>query len=296
MIERYISTGATYWAMQAFGGLWALPDDDLFWTAEEVPLPAEQGDFTRIFPQPGWIVTARGGQIQRFNAGSVKPGYGGKYAKFVYSTRSPFNVGLEAGQPSLDSNLCLVEAELRGQRERVLAYAVGEPGWLRLRYPIEVNGHQHFVDTTLIPLGAVHLRAHRITLDSAAGQVTAEEGSAALGFDAGAVPAFRFEDGGLLAHVAGREVGLRPLAGYSSAPQPRGGSGNLVYGANVITVLSAALKPQHELICAVYERDADDPTPLPLIEQAEWQAGWDVWGASERHPYRSAAAAVIYSA
>ncbi|MFN8447192.1 MAG: DUF2264 domain-containing protein [Anaerolineae bacterium] len=39
IIERYISTGATYWAMQAFSGLWSLPDDDPFWTAEETPLP-----------------------------------------------------------------------------------------------------------------------------------------------------------------------------------------------------------------------------------------------------------------
>ncbi len=275
VIERYISTGATYWAMQAFGGLWALPDDDLFWTAEEVPLPAEQGDYIRVFPQPGWIVSARGGQVQRFNAGSVKPGYGGKYAKFVYSTRAPFNVGLDAGQPSLDSNLCLVEAGLRGQRERVFAFAVGASAdgtrWLRLRYPIDANGHRHLVDTTLIPLGRLHLRAHRITIDPDADQVTAEEGSAALGFDAGAIPVIRLENGGLFLRVGGREVGLRPLQGYSSTPQPREGSGNLVYGANLIGVLSAALQPQHDLICAVYEGDTDDPTPPPLIEQPGWK-------------------------
>ena len=269
VIERYISTGATYWAMQAFGGLWALPDDDPFWTAEEVPLPAEQGDFSRSFPQPGWIVTAHDGQVQRFNAGSVKPGYGNKYAKFVYSTRHPFDVGLDAGQPSLDSNLCLVEAGIRGQREYVLAYAVGEPGWLRLRYPINVNGHQHLVDTTLIPFGTMHLRAHRITLDPAAGPVAAEEGSAALGFDAGFVPALDAKNDGLFAYAAGREIGLRPLRGYSSASQARSGSANLVYGASLIGMLSATpLKPQHDLICAVY---ADDVTQ-PLIEQADWQA------------------------
>ncbi len=163
----------------------------------------------------------------------------------------------------------MVEAGIRGQREYVLAYAVGEPGWLRLRYPINVNGHQHLVDTMLIPLGTMHLRAHRVTLDPAADQVMAEEGSAPLGFNAGFIPALDVKNGGLFAYAAGSEIGLRPLRGYSSAPQARSGSANLVYGASLIGVLSAApLKPQHDLICAVY---TDDTTP-PLIEQADWQA------------------------
>ncbi len=168
VIERYISTGAPYWAIQAFSGLWGLTDDDPFWTAEDVPLPSEQGDYLKVFPQPGWVVTASGGQVQRYNAGSLKAGYGSKYAKLVYSSRHPYNVGLDGGQPGMDSCLCLSEAGVRAQRERNLAYAVGESGWLRMRYPIRLNGHEHVVDTTVIPLGELHLRAHRIRLDAAA--------------------------------------------------------------------------------------------------------------------------------
>lgn len=74
-----------------------------------------------------------------------------------------------------------------------LAYAVGE-GW-RARYPIQINEHRHIVATTLILLGDVYLRAHRITLDEAAERVIAEEGSAPLGYDAGAVPTIRAANG-----------------------------------------------------------------------------------------------------
>ena len=273
VLERYISTGATYWAMQAFSGLWSLPDDDPFWTVEEEPLPTEQGDFMKVFPQPGWVLVGHHGHVQQFNAGVTHPGYGNKYAKLVYSTRNPFNVGLDAGQPSLDSCLCLNEAGLRGQRERILAYEVNGSGWLRTRYTIEVNGHQHTVDTTLVALGAIHLRAHHITLDAAAEHVTAEEGCAPLGYDAGAVPTLWREGDWLFAGFAQNAVGICPLQGYSSAAQVRPGSPNSVYGYNLIAVLSTApLNRQHDLICAVYAGDIPIVTQIPAIENAGWEA------------------------
>jgi hypothetical protein len=271
IIERYISTGATYWAMQAFSGLWAIPDDDPFWIVEEAPLPAEQGDFVKTFTQPGWIVTARDGQVQRFNAGGVKVGYGGKYAKLVYSTRNPFNVGLDHGQPSLDSSLCLSELGIRGQREGNLAFAVGD-GWLRMRYPILVNNHQHLIDTTIIPLGDLHLRAHRITLDPASEQVIAEEGSAPLGYDAGAVP--MINSAGDWRFIGFREnvVGIKPLLGYSGVARAVSGSPNSVYGFNMLAVLIVpTLQPRHDLICLVYAGSTPDPTRFPTIERPQWE-------------------------
>lgn len=272
VIERYISTGATYWAMQAFSGLWSLPDDDPFWTVEEEPLPAEQGDFVKVFPQPGWVLAGRNGQVQQFNAGTVKAGYGNKYAKLVYSTMHPFNVGLDNGQPSRDSNLCLTEAGIRGQRERILAYAADE-GWLRSRYLILVNGHQHTVDTTLILLGDVHLRAHRITLDPAAEQVTAEEGSAPLGYDAGGVPTIAANNGWSFVSFWNHAIGMRPIQGYTSAVQIVPGSPNSVYGHNLLGVLNASpLRAQHDLICAVYAGGIPDSAQLPAIEQTQWES------------------------
>ena len=106
--------------------------------------------------------------MQQFNAGSGYAGSNNKYMKLVYSTRNPFNVGLDGGQPSLDNCLHLSEGGCAGCVRAILTTRVGESGWLRTRYTILLNGHRHRVDTTLIPLGDIHLRAHRITLDPAA--------------------------------------------------------------------------------------------------------------------------------
>jgi len=277
--ELYISTGASYWAMEAFGGLWSLPDDDPFWSVEEEPLPIEQGDFQKVYPQPGWVLTARDGHVQQLSAGSGYSGYGNnnKYLKLVYSTRNPFNVGLDHGQPSLDSILHLSEGGVRGQRESKFTFAVGDPGWVRTHYIIEINGHRHQVDSTLIPFGQFHLRGHRITLDPAAQQVNAEEGSAAIGYDAydsGTFPSNRTESGWLFAEFGGGAVGLKPIQGYTGS-EVIAGSPNSVYAYNLISVLTAAsLQPQHDLICAVYS--GDSPTADQLISIT--QAGWDADG------------------
>jgi hypothetical protein len=91
--EHYVSTGSSYCAMQAFCGLWSLPDDDPFWTVDEEPLPAEKSNYVKVFPQPGWVVTACDGQVAQFNAGSLNSSYQDKYAKLCYSTRTPFDIG-----------------------------------------------------------------------------------------------------------------------------------------------------------------------------------------------------------
>lgn len=75
--ETYISTGATYWAMLAFAGLWALPDDDPFWTAEEEPLPVEQGDFVRGgIHQIETVIVARGAWHVRVHRVTLDPAAG----------------------------------------------------------------------------------------------------------------------------------------------------------------------------------------------------------------------------
>jgi hypothetical protein len=160
---------------------------------------------------------------------------------------------------------------MRGQRESILNYVVTQSGCLRTCYPIQVNGHQHIIDTTLIPMGDIHLRAHRIVLNSTADQVTAEEGSAPLGYDAGAVPVIRSENGWLLMESAGNSVGIKPIQGYTAAAQIVTGSPNSVYGHNLLAILNASpLKQQHELICVVYAGGLPDHNSLPNIEQAGW--------------------------
>lgn len=268
IIERYISTGATYWAIQAFGGLWALADDDPFWSAEEGPLPAEQGDFKKVFPQPGWVVTAQDGHIQRFNGGSVKPGYGAKYNKLVYSTRHPFNVGLN----SADNALYLSEKGVRATRENNLACAVDASGWLRIRYVIDLNGHQHHVDTVIIPMGEFHIRAHRIALDADATHITAEEGSAPLGYDAGAIPQLGLLSDWQFIGDGRKVVGIRPLHGYSEPAYAVPGGANSVYGHNLVAALRTPLVGHtHKLVCAAYDGTFSGLANTPVIYDFRWE-------------------------
>src|SRR5690606_14647881 len=101
--ESYISTGASYWATQAFGGLWSLPDDDPLWTTAPEPLPIERGDVHRVLMEPGWILTGtrESGHIHRFT--TYVSHYPAKYAKLAYSTAAPYNAGLGDGAPTPDA-------------------------------------------------------------------------------------------------------------------------------------------------------------------------------------------------
>lgn len=278
--EPYIGPGSTYWAMLAFGALWSLPNDDPFWTAEEELLPVEQGDFVRVFPQPGWVVvgTQESGGVQRFNAGSQH--YPAKYGKFVYATAAPFNVGLSNGSPAPDSMLCLSDGQEYGHRYDTLASAVGEPGWLRMQYQQHVAGGIHTVDTTIITRGEVHVRAHRIRLDSAGRTpIGAAEGPAPLGYVSGDHPMIDSdpEAGWEMASAGGQAIAIIRVKGYdgqrrAAAWQARDGL-NSVFGRYVLPLLTIdRLQLVHELICIVHiGRAGIDPAALArLVAEAVW--------------------------
>jgi hypothetical protein len=211
--ETYISTGATYWAMQAFGAFWSLPDDDPFWTVEEEPLPVESGDFVRVMPEPGFVVVGKRvtGQVLRYTSKSHH--YRAKYGKFVYSTSASFNVGLADGQPLPDSMLAVVVGDERGHRHRVEASMVGEPGWLRFRWRQFVGGGSHEIDTTIVPFGSAHIRVHRVTIDPAVtAPVRLIEGAAPLGFPEGAEPVLGHDAASSWASDGPRSTGIQGLA------------------------------------------------------------------------------------
>ncbi|CAA9569875.1 MAG: hypothetical protein AVDCRST_MAG88-2230 [uncultured Thermomicrobiales bacterium] len=278
--EPYIATGSPYWAMQAFGALWSLPDDDPFWATEEEPLPVERGDFVRAFPQPGWVVsgTAATGAVQRFNAGSQ--GGPAKYGKFAYATAAPFNVGLADGRPAPDGMLCLTGGGEWGHRGEGLAHAVGEPGWLRMRYEERVGGGTHLIDTTIVVRGEHHLRAHRVVLDPAAdAPIGAVEGAAPLGYAPGVLPSIESDrvTGGEGAAAEGRAVAIVPLQGYSRGVPAAAWRGrdrlNSVYGRYVLPLLEVdELAPGHELICLVHIGGA--PVDLTELRGSVADAGW----------------------
>ena len=271
--EPYISTGATYWAMQAFGGLWSLPDDDPFWTVDEEPLPAEVGDYTKVFPQPGWVVTATDGEIQRFNAGSVKS-VGTKYAKFSYNTLHPFNVGLSDGFPSPDGMLSLTDGIVRGQRVKNMAYAVGEPGWLRMRWQQAINGLFHTIETIIVVNGEQHVRAHRLAFDP---QLDAPldliEGSAPLGYSLGDMPEIFGGNVWRATTVAGRMTGIFNVRGYAQAKIWQEAPGiNSVYPYYVLPVLTATgLEEGQTLLCLVHNgHSLKDTAPLLTEIDGQW--------------------------
>lgn len=259
--ESYISTGAVYWAMLAFAGLWALADDDPFWSVAEEPLPVEQASFVRAIPQPGWLLvgTQTSGAIQRFNAGSSGY-YPAKYDKYLYATAGPFNVGLADGAPGPDSMLCLVYGEQLAHRTGTSAFAIGEPGWLRMRYVQQIGGGAHTIETIIVVRGELHVRVHRVTLDlQANGPIGALEGPAPLGYDTGDTPEIisNVAEGWESAAVHGRMVAIRRLFGYDGQRRAMAWCGrtdlNSVYGEYVLPLLSVTqLKPIHDLACLIY--------------------------------------------
>jgi hypothetical protein len=238
--ETYGSAGAPYWAMQGFGGLWSLSDDDPFWTDDEVPLPVEQDDFLKSFPEPGWLVvgTKHSGQVQRFSAHSSK--YPAKYGKFSYSTLAPFNAGIVDGRPSPDSMLSLVTAGEVGHRDRVLKSAVSEEGWLRFTYEEVLGGFSHQIETAIVIRGDTHLRIHRVQVAEGSPSVSAIEGAAPLGFPPGGVieSGHSTEPVESWARSGERLSCIRAISGYSRAGFPvawRGQDGiNSVYGKHVL--------------------------------------------------------------
>lgn len=300
--ETYISTGASYWAMLAFQGLWGLRDDDPFWTAPEEPLPVERGNFVKAFPQPGWLLNGiqATGAVQRYNAGS-SAAYTAKYAKFVYASDAPFNVGLAHGRPSPDSMLCL--GDERGYAHRSLerpavqptstaaaqssvltptaTFALSEAGWLRMRYQQRAAGGQHLIDSTILVRGPVHVRAHRIELDTRRSPVCAIEGCAPLGYVPGDTPVIAGDtmQGWEYAEASGRAVAICALRGYDGQRQAEAWAGradlNSVYAEHVLPVLSVSqLEQQHELVCLVYSgAPLHEPGALlRLISEIAWEA------------------------
>ena len=273
--EPYISTGAVYWAMQAFGGLWSLPDDDSFWKAEEEPLPAEE-DFVKVYPQPGWVVTGNNGEVQRFNAGSVKDpkGYGQKYTKFVYGTLHPFNVGFSQGGVSPDNMLCFYDGNTLGQRTKNIAFAVGEPGWLRFKWQQRMNGIAHDIETVIMVQGEQHLRTHRITLNPKGPEIlTATEGASPLGYIQGQVPQFFYGESHQVAAVADHACAIRAIKGYDGVTVWQADpSINSVYPFYVVPALTIdAVQKKHELVCLVHDGLIGD---VEAFKSAEVDVNW----------------------
>jgi hypothetical protein len=258
IIEPYISTGAVYWAMLAFGALWALPDDDPLWHEPEATLPVERGDVLIRIAPAGWLMVGQhaGGALHRYNAGS-QGSDDASYGKFLYASDAAFNPGRADGMATPDSMLCLRIGDDLGHRSAIDWHAVGD-GWLRSRYRQTVGGASHAIDTVIVVAGAWHLRIHHIW--PAQGMaVGAVEGASRLGFDHGAAPRLGSDAPAGLewAAVAGRVVAIRRIRGYSSQQRAAAWRGrhdvHAIYGDYVVPLLHIdRAAPAHQAICVVY--------------------------------------------
>lgn len=181
--ERYISTGAPYWAMQAFGGLWSIPESDPFWTATPEPLPIDRGDVFHVLPEPGWIIagTSASGHIHRYPT-HVAP-YPAKYAKHVYSTAAPYNAPDAERCQTPDAAIGLVTSAGVTHRNANCEAHISRDGWLRYTHQHRGTAEEATFDTIIVPTGDLHLRVHRIVGCSPGDQVEVIEGAAALGAD-----------------------------------------------------------------------------------------------------------------
>lgn len=255
--ESYISTGASYWATQAFGGLWSLPDDDPLWTTAPEPLPIERGDVHRVLMEPGWILTGtrESGHIHRFT--TYVSHYPAKYAKLAYSTAAPYNAGLGDGAPTPDAMISLHLDGRTSHRVVNEMEAIHPDGWIRYRHAHELDGTRAVFDTIVVPIGDLHLRLHRL-VNASSESVPTIEGAAALGFDDGDTPGLIADHDHAISAgtVADRAVGIRCWDGLRRPRLPRsfadGGTGNVVFGRNVIPFLEGVLTVGDVVVSTVF--------------------------------------------
>jgi hypothetical protein len=271
--ETYISTGAPYWAMQAFGALWSLPDDDPLWDAEPEPLPIERGDVRLVLPEPGWILsgTRESGQVHRYTAHVSH--YPAKYAKLAYSTAAPYNAGLGDGLPTPDAMIGIMADGRVSHRVANTGAALGADGWIRYRHRHELAGTTATFDTVIVPDGDLHLRVHLLIESTEGRRLPTIEGAAALGFEDGDTPRMLVDcelgiSGGTTAEHA---VAIRGWDARRTAHLPRsfadGGRGNVVHGCNVIPYLSGEMAVGDTAISTVFLGAAAQVAGTGLVER-----------------------------
>ena len=173
--ESYIDGGHPYWGMQAFV-LWSYPENDPFWSAPEMPLPAERADFRRAVPEAGLLLAGskRSGEVRLYNALSTRTGghYSNKYNKLVYSSHCPFTT-------SHDNTLQLRHGDHSAGRGPVLNHNVSNEG-VSLSYHLELDGLKLRVDTEIGLEKDAERRRHSVKVISGvpAGFELVEGGSA----------------------------------------------------------------------------------------------------------------------
>ncbi len=175
MAEQYNSPGSPYWSFKAFLVL-ALGEEHPFWRAEEAPLPRLAA--VSVQPVPKYVISRSAEDVVLLCPGRY-PGKemvqaAAKFSKFAYSARFGFCVshgsyGLE--KTGCDSMLLLSEGDGYWRERRQAEDQSCGANWTsgRWRPWPDVT-----IETTLVALGAWHVRVHRI--ESARALETVEGG------------------------------------------------------------------------------------------------------------------------
>lgn len=217
--ERYMSAGASAWSAHALVAL-GLPGNAPFWTADEAPLPVEQGDGVEVMRGAGflagrraqtgetWILSAKAGHPDDIPGHDYAPFYG----KLAYRSHFPITVRAADGRPAPDDAVLLQGVGAGTHRGMTDAGAAGT-AWTWSRYGIRVDDRQHGVTTVVLPWRDVEVR---VTGVRPGGPVRLSEGTAALGTDApGDIHReAATAEGWAMASSGRRSVAIRRLLGY----------------------------------------------------------------------------------
>ncbi len=116
LAQSYSGPGSPYWASKGLLGL-ALPAGHPVWTADELPLPVEQGDTLRVVRAPGWLIsgTRADGIVRVLNHGTDHAVEGSTvadsplYARLGYSTATSPVLDESGWVTPLDQSVTLVD-------------------------------------------------------------------------------------------------------------------------------------------------------------------------------------------
>lgn len=138
VLESYVRPGSQYFFSLALGAL-ALAPDHPFWTAQELPLPADEGDFVHAIPAVGWMIDhdRAGGGLVLHNtlAASGRSEHHERYRKLAYAPAAWFAVET-AGHHPYDASFVSADAGRFDRRRSLAAGAVVAPGFAWQRYTI----------------------------------------------------------------------------------------------------------------------------------------------------------------
>jgi hypothetical protein len=250
MVQTYSGPASPYWASKGFIGL-VLPAEHRVWTAEEQPLPVEQGDFESAIEPVGWLLsgTKRDGIVRLLNHGSDKardhtPPYYERdephYSPLAFSTATAPDVAPEAWARRIGNHLALLTLDGVPTRRGIITpigtglggAAEGRGGWAASRFVPSLPGGP---EDSLLPVEGTEVetrsevyegletRSHRVTAPAG---WTVREGGYPVADGTGLLSTITPVDGwtgsGIDEAVDANAFGTRTVTPYLTAVHPGG--------------------------------------------------------------------------